>query len=196
MVDLDIGTESIRWLGDSRFVLGFLKGVVTNKKEKTRLRMKVVDDDKVEMARRARQWAGEKRGRKIGGGVDPIGKGEPTKGMGVGNGSGENGERGSRGNGGDEPTRAGEGGEEGKGEEKGNGDKGGENEHGHEGEQEDDTEKEGAIPDSKPLEPDSTWMTIESGGTGRGDESGNGSPVVKRDAKGGAWVDGQGIMYT
>lgn len=55
MVDLDIGTESLRWMGDTRFVLGFLKGVVSSKNYKARIRMKVVEGDKIEMAREARE---------------------------------------------------------------------------------------------------------------------------------------------
>lgn len=55
MVDLDIGTESLRWMGDTRFVLGFLKGVVSSKNYKARIRMKVVEGDKIEMARGARE---------------------------------------------------------------------------------------------------------------------------------------------
>lgn len=55
MVDLDIGTENLRWMGDTRFVLGFLKGVVSSKNFKARIRMDVVESDKVEMARIARE---------------------------------------------------------------------------------------------------------------------------------------------
>ncbi|KAI9632026.1 putative D-erythro-sphingosine kinase [Dioszegia hungarica] len=57
MVDLDIGTEHLRWMGDMRFVLGFIKGIASSKIFKCRLRLKVVEDDKVEMARKAREAA-------------------------------------------------------------------------------------------------------------------------------------------
>lgn len=57
MVDLDIGTEHLRWMGDMRFVLGFIKGIASSKNFKCRLRLKVVEDDKVEMARKAREAA-------------------------------------------------------------------------------------------------------------------------------------------
>lgn len=55
MVDLDIGTENLRWMGDTRFVLGFLKGVVSSKNFRARIRMDVVESNKVEMARIARE---------------------------------------------------------------------------------------------------------------------------------------------
>jgi sphingosine kinase len=55
MVDLDIGTEHLRWMGDNRFVYGFVRGALANKNFKCRLRLKVVDSDKIEMARKARE---------------------------------------------------------------------------------------------------------------------------------------------
>lgn len=57
MVDLDIGTENMRWMGDTRFVVGFIKGIINSKNFKCRLRLKVVESDKVEMARLAREAA-------------------------------------------------------------------------------------------------------------------------------------------
>lgn len=76
MVDLDIGTESMRWMGDTRFMVGFLKGLAANKSFKCRLRMKVVESDKVEMARAARDFAREVRGKKVvGQGTDPLADG-------------------------------------------------------------------------------------------------------------------------
>lgn len=55
MVDLDIGTESLRWMGDTRFVLGFLKGVALSKTFQCRVHLDVRESDKVEMARKARE---------------------------------------------------------------------------------------------------------------------------------------------
>ena len=73
MVDLDIGTENMRWMGDTRFMVGFLKGLAVNKNFKCRLKMKVVESDKVEMARIAREKAREIRGKTvIGQGIDPL----------------------------------------------------------------------------------------------------------------------------
>ena len=60
MVDLDIGTESIRWLGDTRFVLGFLKGVVNNRNCRVRLKLLVEESDKVSMAQKAREQVSSK----------------------------------------------------------------------------------------------------------------------------------------
>jgi sphingosine kinase len=57
MCDLDIGTENLRWMGDSRLVYGFLRGVVQMKPYKCRLKFKVVETDKIEMARKAREAA-------------------------------------------------------------------------------------------------------------------------------------------
>jgi sphingosine kinase len=57
MVDLDIGTENMRWMGDTRFILGFIKGIVGKQNFRCRLKMKVVEKDKVEMARAAREAA-------------------------------------------------------------------------------------------------------------------------------------------
>jgi sphingosine kinase len=55
MVDVDIGTESMRWLGDTRFVLGFLRGIASNKSFKCRIHLDVRESDKIEMARKARE---------------------------------------------------------------------------------------------------------------------------------------------
>lgn len=55
MVDLDIGTENLRWMGDTRFLIGFLKGIANNKGAFCRLRLKVVEDDKQDMARKAKE---------------------------------------------------------------------------------------------------------------------------------------------
>lgn len=55
MVDLDIGTENLRWMGDTRFLVGFLKGIANNKGARCRLRLKVVEDDKQNMAKKAKE---------------------------------------------------------------------------------------------------------------------------------------------
>lgn len=55
MVDLDIGTENLRWMGDTRFLIGFLKGIANNKGTRCRLRLKVVEDDKQDMAKKAKE---------------------------------------------------------------------------------------------------------------------------------------------
>ena len=76
MVDLDIGTASLRWMGDTRFMLGFLKGLAVNKTVHCRLRMKVVESDKVEMARVARELNGEIRGTQaVASEVNPLADG-------------------------------------------------------------------------------------------------------------------------
>lgn len=81
MVDVDIGTENMRWIGDTRFVLGFIKGVVASKNFKCRLKLKVLESDKVEMARKARESAKEDH-RVIGAGTDPLaGLSNRVKGM-------------------------------------------------------------------------------------------------------------------
>ncbi|KAF8121953.1 ATP-NAD kinase-like domain-containing protein [Boletus edulis] len=49
MADVDIETEHLRWMGDLRFVWGFLRGVVTRKTCKMELSMKVVEQDKSQM---------------------------------------------------------------------------------------------------------------------------------------------------
>ncbi|EMD38389.1 hypothetical protein CERSUDRAFT_48084 [Gelatoporia subvermispora B] len=49
MADLDLGTEHLRFLGSTRFVVGFLQAVAKNKKCPVKLHMKVVESDKVRM---------------------------------------------------------------------------------------------------------------------------------------------------
>ncbi|OCH94969.1 hypothetical protein OBBRIDRAFT_788712 [Obba rivulosa] len=49
MADLDLGTEHLRFLGSTRFVVGFLQAVAKNKKCPIKLHMKVVESDKVRM---------------------------------------------------------------------------------------------------------------------------------------------------
>ncbi|KAF9218433.1 hypothetical protein BS17DRAFT_791452 [Gyrodon lividus] len=49
MADVDIETEHLRWMGDLRFVLGFLRGVVTRKTCEMEFTMKVAEQDKSRM---------------------------------------------------------------------------------------------------------------------------------------------------
>ncbi|KAG9100741.1 sphinganine kinase lcb4 [Ceratobasidium sp. 370] len=55
MADLDLGTENIRWMGDTRFIAGYLKGVANNKPCSMTLSMKVAQRDKIEMTRALRE---------------------------------------------------------------------------------------------------------------------------------------------
>jgi sphingosine kinase len=73
MVDLDIGTENLRWMGDSRFIYGYLRGVMQSKSCKALIKLDVVEADKEKMAREAREAALAERGpRTVGGGTDPL----------------------------------------------------------------------------------------------------------------------------
>lgn len=73
MVDLDLGTENIRWMGDARFVYGFIRGAVQNKPCKARVRLEIIEDDKEVMAAEARAACLKERGtRTVGGGTDPL----------------------------------------------------------------------------------------------------------------------------
>ncbi|CAE6433423.1 unnamed protein product [Rhizoctonia solani] len=49
MADLDLGTENLRWMGDARFVAGFLRGVVSNKPCAMTLSIKMANNDKAQM---------------------------------------------------------------------------------------------------------------------------------------------------
>ncbi|KAL8277239.1 hypothetical protein RQP46_010308 [Phenoliferia psychrophenolica] len=46
VADLDLGTEWMRWMGDTRFILGFLWGVLTRKTYMVDLSVKIVESDK------------------------------------------------------------------------------------------------------------------------------------------------------
>ncbi|KAJ7734767.1 ATP-NAD kinase-like domain-containing protein [Mycena maculata] len=46
MADLDMGTEWIRWVGGTRFVLGYLYGVLTGRRYNVEITLKVVESDK------------------------------------------------------------------------------------------------------------------------------------------------------
>ncbi|MBW0491857.1 hypothetical protein O181_031572 [Austropuccinia psidii MF-1] len=49
MADLDVGTESWRWMGETRFILGYLLGALRNRQQRVRLDLQVVEDDKEKM---------------------------------------------------------------------------------------------------------------------------------------------------
>ncbi|GAB1517206.1 sphinganine kinase lcb4 [Rhizoctonia solani] len=49
MADLDLGTENMRWMGDTRFIAGFLRGVASNKPCAMTLSIKVASRDKAQM---------------------------------------------------------------------------------------------------------------------------------------------------
>lgn len=74
MVDLDIGTENLRWMGDTRFVYGFLRGLINMNNCKCRLRIQVTNSDKIEMAKKAREHVRSLPGaaKAMGGGHDPL----------------------------------------------------------------------------------------------------------------------------
>lgn len=194
MVDLDIGTEHMRWMGDTRFLLGFLKGVAANKNFQCRLRMKVVESDKVSMARKARERSQEQ--------VEAQRNGKVTNGLLRSNGEGK-----ANGNGLVEAVNGLKMEEEQEGEEKkekkeeqkglgagpssapdvvptmnGNG-----NNH--------DNENDGPLAEAKPLEPDETWLTIESASKKPQIMSKGKGPVNGDADKTGGWIDGEGILY-
>jgi len=50
MAELDLGTEHLRWMGDARFVYGYIRGVMTRRSCPVELSMKLVADDKSKMA--------------------------------------------------------------------------------------------------------------------------------------------------
>lgn len=54
MADIDIETEHLRWMGDLRFVLGFLRSVVTLPTCKMELSIKLAEQDKMKMANAVR----------------------------------------------------------------------------------------------------------------------------------------------
>jgi sphingosine kinase len=170
MVDLDIGTESIRWIGDARFFLGFLRGVLSNKRQDMRLRLNVKEDDKVEMARRARQVAGEARGMEIGGGINPLDANSGSQGLISG----------------DKETGA----------KKPNGSHtkldDTEKERGVRVENLD-----GPLPAARALKVDDSWVVIESGAGGPSPVASKWTSTSSKAAdERGGWVHGQGVMYT
>lgn len=175
MVDLDIGTENLRWMGDTRFVLGFLKGVVSSTNYKARIRINVVEDDKVTMARIARERS-HVAPATMGAGLDPLNPGKKAHGHAKakssqlkeehedGKGKGANGTGKGR-------AENGNGNGNGNGNVIGNGnveaaeqvDKPLTNET-TPTDKDNEPDDDGPLPDAKPLEPSDTWLTIDSGG--------------------------------
>jgi sphingosine kinase len=51
VADMDIGTEAFRWMGDTRFYLGFLRGLIANAACPVRVAIKVAEADKRAMVR-------------------------------------------------------------------------------------------------------------------------------------------------
>lgn len=174
MVDLDIGTESMRWMGDARFMLGFIKGLAANRNFSCRLRMKVVESDKVEMARAAREIVGNARGKKVlGQGTDPLVNGVKKVDL-----NGSSNEESSSSTAAHEIPAA-----NGTHSTKGSGNMNGQAEESH-----------GALPDAKPLEPDESWTTIESTGKKPAVKLQSPTEAMNSGTPGG-WIDGEGMLY-
>ena len=53
MADLDLGTEHLRWMGDARFMVGFLRELWALKRCPVTMEIKVVAEDKEQMVQ---QW--------------------------------------------------------------------------------------------------------------------------------------------
>ena len=171
MVDLDIGTENMRWMGDTRFVLGFVRGIVSPRNHQCRIRMKVVVDDKVEMARAAREWAAQVKGKKaIGGGKDPLAEGGIVK-MNVG------------------PPPAGTPAQADQDDKKR--DKVHDEVVKANGDADDAAE---ALPPAKPLVPDDSWTTIQTGPAASITQAQRDAQAASTGRSGG-WIDGEGILY-
>lgn len=163
MVDVDIGTEHLRWMGDTRFLVGMVKGMLQSPVFKCRIRMKVEESDKIEMARRAREKVQE-QGDKMERMLHATENGEPVNGS---------------------ETQT-EGGGNANGKANANGDSNGTSGH-----------TEGPIPKPGRLEPDDTWITIES--TSKRIISGK-DRLPKQSPNGhgmdrGGWVDGDAMLY-
>lgn len=136
MVDADIGTENLRWMGDARFMYGFLRGIAANKGAKTKMVLDVVEDDKDAMERAARDVA--QQGRVYGGGTDPLdllrGVQEPT--LAAAAEGGANGTAVPAANGAAEPAGAAAA---------------------------EDEDEDGPLPAARPLQPTDRWLTIDAG---------------------------------
>lgn len=46
LADLDIGTEHLRWMGETRFMVGFVEGAIANRKQRYKLEVQVIEEDK------------------------------------------------------------------------------------------------------------------------------------------------------
>ncbi|GMK53631.1 hypothetical protein CspeluHIS016_0102170 [Cutaneotrichosporon spelunceum] len=174
MVDLDIGTENLRWIGDSRFVYGYLRGVMQSKSCKARIKLDIVDSDKERMAREAKEAALADRGTTtIGGGTDPLQliRGVQTmsvasqavaNGGGYGNGLTPSS---SRNNSGSTMKPSGV--------------------VGQDSAKDTVTDEEG-LPPVDLLEPTESWVTVDSSGNGRFDDK-SGTPNM--------WSEGEAMLY-
>jgi len=167
MVDLDIGTENLRWMGDARFVLGFLKGVVSNSNFKARIRINVVEDDKIHMARIARERS-HVAPATMGEGQDPLNPGRQGR-----NKSGAantqldkkpNGNGKSSANGTEEEGKKGRTGEKGANSKSTSTSTSTSTPKDEDKSSKTEPEDDGPLPEAKPLQPDDTWLTIDSGG--------------------------------
>ncbi|RXK41560.1 hypothetical protein M231_01059 [Tremella mesenterica] len=165
MVDLDIGTEHLRWMGNSRFIYGYLRGLISQKKLSCRIRMKIVASDKVEMAREARQKV--RSTQSIGGGIDPISPTNndiPSKTTSKEMSSATLSENGVNGEVMSGTLMNGE---------------------------DADGDEDGSLPAPIELKPDESWKTIESTGTHlKTHKKGQNGKGANND-----WVDGEGIIY-
>jgi sphingosine kinase len=148
MVDLDIGTENLRWMGDTRFVLGFLKGVVSSNNYKARIRINVIEDDKVSMARKARERS-HVAPATMGAGLDPLNPGK-----------GAHNQAKSRSSQLDNGTDASNGDRQGRVDGNANGAEG---ETAAKEGKDVDTD-DGPLPEAKPLQSEDSWVTIDSSG--------------------------------
>lgn len=167
MVDVDIGTENLRWMGDARFMYGFIRGIGANKGAKMKMELDVVTNDKALMDREAREDAQRSLGKVYGGGTDPMDllrgvqarSPKPAQVNGEANGEAVNGEA-------------------------VNGEAVGEAVNGPEvnGAQ---PEEDGSLPPAQPLQPTDSWLTIDA------------SHHHPRGAKGftNTWESGQAVLY-
>ncbi|OCF42065.1 D-erythro-sphingosine kinase [Kwoniella heveanensis CBS 569] len=183
MSELDIGTEHLRWMGDTRFLVGFLKGITTMKHLPCRIKMKVVEDDKVEMAKRARERVRDHVGaRHVGGGKDPLADG--LRGLSV---NGHTAPPAGLANDVTTPLPTTSGPEP--------------LEPGPTEEVDRPAQNDEPLPAAQLLQPDTTWVTIESGsGTAHLKKRSSTQSIQKgatngETRKAGAWVDGEGVLY-
>ncbi|KAG6814381.1 hypothetical protein H0H92_010967 [Tricholoma furcatifolium] len=61
MADLDIGTENLRWMGDTRFTVGLLRGVLQFKPCPVQLSYKIAESDKTKMANDVRELQAQRK---------------------------------------------------------------------------------------------------------------------------------------
>lgn len=170
MVDLDIGTENLRWMGDTRFMYGFIRGIAQSKACKARLRMDVVTDNKEDMARMAREAVARERSTVVGGGTDPLAHIRNVQTIpnnkSVGTHDAINGHAGTNGS---------------------NATVNGESSNGYDKPASEDDD--GPLPPAAPLVPTDSWVTIESMGK---ESSSADLPVGEKH---GGWKQGDDMLY-